>query len=53
MSTGIIIAIIFGVALLGVFALAFGSGGGVVQYDYHDSLTSGKGLLGGLIGGIL
>ena len=53
MTTAIIIAIVFGVALLGVFALAFGSGGGVVQYDYHDKLTAGNGLIGGIIGGIL
>lgn len=56
MSTGIIIAIVFGVALLGIFALAFGSGGGVQELSYVPTTgpgAPGGGLLSGIIGGIL
>lgn len=56
MTTGIIIAIVFGVAILGVFALAFGSGGGVQALSYVPTTgpaAPGGGLVSGLIGGIL
>lgn len=56
MSTGLVIALIVGAALLGIVALAFGSGGGADPLSFTpQGVTSpkgGGGLLGGLIGGL-
>lgn len=53
MSVGLVVAIILGAAVLGMFALAFGSGGGAPPLDYRWKGADSKGLVGGLLGSVV